>query len=367
VKGSLAAAITYGPQINLAGICASKSAMRNRGDWARRTTIEALGRQLLELKPDPVVRYRLLRDVLKSHGGALHRARRASYTSRHVANLLTEQRDDGGWGRLHTRDTSLHQRFATTEIAVRRASALGLDMRHPAIKRAADHLSRIIRKQAVPTDRAERGPWELGLILFAASTLALIAPDHRDVRPVRALWAAIASRTFADGHYDPDAEQAAHRELTGATIKGSVLGLDNRYVVSLLASEPRVIDHIPESGWVSWLWSSRRPRRGRTEGAGLRYIDVPLDEVPDRHHLPGLDGWLTSLEITAAFPTGRRLAQPSCGWLWQQRAAHGLWDFGRSSGIGHLPLSEDWRSGERRRIDWSTRVLSLLRSCIDPD
>jgi hypothetical protein len=50
-------------------------------------------------------------------------------------------------------------------------------------------------------------------------------------------------------------------------------------------------------------------------------------------------------------------------WIWGHHDSIGLWDFGpRSTSSTFMPLADDWRSKEQRRIDWSTRVLILASS-----
>jgi len=78
---------------------------------------------------------------------------------------------------------------------------------------------------------------------------------------------------------------------------------------------------------------------------------------------PGhVDRWLTSQELLADFPSWSGLAGNIVTWLWAQRSEDEGWDFGpRLAFSAALPLSETWRKKGARRLDWSTRVLTLLQ------
>jgi len=61
--------------------------------------IHSLALQILDQQPDPVVRYRLLRDVIRLPPEApeLCRARMELDQSRWINELVAEQRVDGSW------------------------------------------------------------------------------------------------------------------------------------------------------------------------------------------------------------------------------------------------------------------------------
>jgi hypothetical protein len=101
--------------------------------------LQTIAEAILDEDPDPVVRYRLLRDVLRCAptNSRLKRARYALGASRHVQLLQREQHPDGSWGRFHSRDYGRDQKTFTAEFGVSRAVPLGLDGNHPVLQRAA--------------------------------------------------------------------------------------------------------------------------------------------------------------------------------------------------------------------------------------
>ncbi len=320
------------------------------------STLYQTAEHILAQDPDPVVRFRLLRDVLCTplDSQEITQAHANLATNVWVQDLQREQWDDGSWGRLHSKDYGASQKIPTTEVGVRRALALGLDTDHPMLRKARQHLVALLEGQAQPRDRAERNDrWPTGVQLFAASTLAQIQPDLPILDGVWALWAEIARRTFASGRYDSDAEIRAHQALTGASVKHSYLVIDNKYTLALLSSRAGSLPRDLETALLNWVWH---------KGDGIRYLNEPLS-CPPRQMKPGpLERWFTSLELLSRFPGWPALFENVIQWLWENRAPHGLWDFGpRSASSVTLPLSANGRKKVTRQFDWTTRVLVLLR------
>ena len=323
------------------------------GDLA---TIERIAYDLLERKPGEVVRFRLLRDVLRRPitDPELLEAREGLDSSHHVQVLASEQRGDGGWGPFHSRSTKLKQKTASTEVGVERALSLGLDASHPVLQRAAAYIVNVMEGAIPFPDYHEKNDrWLTGMWLFLASTLSLIQPDHPLLDPDRELWGEIARRSFQSGEYSEEDEMRAHAYLTGATVKDSYLVLNGRYQLNILGSVPGLLPDGLERALVEWLWQ-------RENGVG--YLGVPLGGPPSQR--PGeFDRWLTSLEmLSRLFPGWVIQAGEAIDWLWGERDDTGCWDLGpRASTSTFLPLSDSWHRRENRAFDWTTRALILLR------
>jgi hypothetical protein len=322
--------------------------------------IEAQAYQILEGSPDIVVRYRLLRDVLRKAGDDidLQQTRRGLDQSQNVQELANEQRSNGGWGAFHSRNSKIKQKILTTEVGVRRALALGLDLTHPILKKAARYLFSVMHGETPFPDRFEKNDrWQTGMHLFIAATLALIHPNHPILERERNLWFSIAEITFQSGTYSENDEIEAHRKLTGATVKDSYLVLNGRYQLTLLGSIPGKLPTSLETALLQWLWE-------RPDGIG--YLGIPLNREPPNSP-NGIDRWLASLELLArSYPSWVDFANESIQWLIDQRDEGGYWDFGpKPLSICNLPLSDNWRKKENRVFDWTTRVLILLRKYAD--
>jgi len=278
--------------------------------------------------------------------------------SRWVLELKNEQRADGSWGRLHSAMKS-KGKIVTTEAAVERGLALGLEASDPVFRATVKYLSRLLDGSIEFPDPPERNNrWATGTQLFAASTLARINSTLPILDKPWELWATIAKHAFVSGKYDSEAEMQAHERLTGASVKDSYLVLNNRYQLALLGSRAAKLPKALENALVDWVLH-------KEDGVG--YLEIPLSTLPTRFTAGMLDRLFTSLEIISLFPSWRRQADNIVEWLWTQRNDGGLWDFGpRASMSVYFPLSRSWRKKRHRQHDWSTRVLTLLRNYYAP-
>ena len=321
--------------------------------------LRALAERLLRATSEPSVRIRILRDVIGvSSTDVRYRAVHDELiASPQVLALAAEQREDGGWGRLHSRDSSGAWLVPTTEWAVERAIALGFDGKSAVLCRAADYLAGILTGDVVPTDRPERNDrWPTGVRLFAAATLSWIDPRDTSLDDAWGLWHEIVKRAFADGSYDSQREAEAHRELTGASVRASYLVLSNRYALTLLGARAERIDRALQHRVFDWL---------DTRLSGIGYLDAPL-VPPGEATSSGLsDRWLRSHEILSRFSVWPERTAGAAEWLMAHRRDDGLWDLGaRTSSSPCLPLSATWRKKDARAVDWTTRVLCLLAARI---
>jgi hypothetical protein len=320
--------------------------------------LEAAGR-ILTQDPDPVVRFLLLRDVLRRPPDSpeVVEARRELLKSCQVQQLEVEQRSDGSWGRLHSRDVSTKQKIHTTEAGVERALTLGLEADHPVLRKASQYLTHVLDGTIQCRDKPEKNDrWSVGVQLFAASTLAWIHPNLPVLDGVWNLWLKIARHTFASGQYDSDAEIQAHRELTGATVKNSYLVIGNKYTLILLGSRATALPVELEAALLKWIWH---------RNSGIGYLNVPLFRLPLARKPRFLDRWQSSLNMLSRFPSWCIVAQDAIQWIVQQRTPQGFWDLGTGVRSATMPLSANWRGKASRQCDWTTRVLVMLRKCVD--
>jgi hypothetical protein len=312
-----------------------------------RNQLNSLAQRLLEQQPNEIVRYRLLRDIIRLPAGSaeLGAARRQMLTHPWVKELADEQLPDGSWGRFHSMDSSLKARFPTSETAIRRGLALGLDKDTPILKSATEYMLKILKKEATWTDRREKSEgWDIAVEAITASTLAEVDPTHPAIVPVWEYWVEICSRCFPNGVYSPEAEWKAHREARKVGIKY----LPSRYVVTLLGARSAALPACLDRQLVTWLWE-------KPDGIGYLGADMRHPEIFHIFY------WLESLEILSRFQSWQEAAIEGVEWLWRQRNNNGLWDFGgKISKSFYFPLSNNWRKEGSRPVDQTTRILALL-------
>jgi hypothetical protein len=313
-----------------------------------RNKIESLGQNLLEGQPNAIVRHRILRDVLHlPRGSADLEVTRLQLVSHYWVDVLAhEQRSDGTWSRFHSMDSTVKAIFPTSETAIRRALALGLEKDDPILRRAVEFMHKVLEGKAAWSDRVEKSEgWPIGVEAVTTGTLAQVDPTHSSVRPVWEYWVEIAGRSFAAGEYSPSAEWKPHKELRGMGIHY----LRSRYVLTLLGAHSAHLPAALDRCIVDWIWK---------DPAGIGYLGADMQHPRPFH----IFNWLESLEILSLFQFWREVAAGAMAWLWDQRNANGLWDFGaKVSKSFYFPLSDDWRKTGNRSVDHSTRVLVLLR------
>lgn len=313
-----------------------------------RNQITSLGQCLLESQPNAIVHYRILRDVLRVPGDSadLKTARAQMLVHPLTAELASAQHPDGTWGRFHSMDSAINARFPTSETAIRRALALGLDKDAPILARAVKFMRSVLEGKAAWSDRVEKSEgWPIGVEAITAATLAQVDPTHPGVLPAWEYWVRIAGRSFPAGSYDPTAEWKTHKALRGLGIRY----LRSRYVLTLLGTRSASLPTVLDRRLVDWVWNNPQ---------GIGYLGA------DMHHprLFRIFNWLESLEILSRFQSWRAVEAGALERLWDQRNADGFWDFGaKVSKSFYFPLSDDWRKVGNRSVDHSTRVLALLR------
>lgn len=322
------------------------------------TNVHAVAQKILSASPDPVPEFRILRDILRvsPEDPDLLRVKQRILASRWVRQLAQAQDENGIWGRFHTRDSKRKTAFPTTEIAIQRALALGLEKEDNILKKAMSWIVRCLQGSETWSDRVERSEgWATMTRAVTASTLARIDPRHPILESEWQRWAEIAVRTFSNGSYDADAERQAHLELHGLKTtcyyRFKVL-----HPLMILSSTQNCLPGPVECSLVNWVFC---------HPGGIYYVvagrvaDFPQ---PDERRFAA---WLESLRILARFRTGKERISEALHWLESLSTQEGWWEYHTSPAVDQaLPLSESWRRPLNKKIDCTVNVLSLLRTCL---
>lgn len=315
--------------------------------------IENLTYRLLDEQIEPIPRYRLLRDVLQWPEEHLDMiiARDQVQQSRFVGELEQAQLDDGSFGRFMYDQIPLRNALKSTESAVCRAIALGLDREHPVLQKAALYLEGILAGNISWPDKLEDTPGqEVGVKLIAAACLRRIDPQNDLALQETARWHQLLESSFAAGFFDESVYLSSFEEIMGRAADGKTRIAFSRYTLMLM---PDILSYQTEKRFVDHIINRHRGLYLVTNHS-LHY--EPLD-FPSRESMR----YISALELLAAFPGAVEIMQSAYDWLWEQRKGDGLWDFGPFAKDGiQLPLSASWRRGQRK-IDCTVRMLCLLR------
>ena len=322
--------------------------------------IQSLANEILELNPDPIPKYLILRDILEKDPKQLTELKKQVLQTKWVADVLVEQRNNGTWGRFHSQNTKIKQKYPTTESALHRCAVIGLTKEDLPINNAIKYMEKVLLGKFVWEDWREKSEaWDAGVAVITASTLAEWCPNHPLVLPIRILWTRIVEESFKNSQYQPSLEVAAQQKYH--QISSDFYYIGSKYAVRLLSSganerKPKNSTDIEED-YTTWLW---------TRESGMGYItNNRLADLPVGVTYKEVKAKLKALDLLAEFPNTLSVCQVFIQWLWKNRGTDGLWDFGpRGVEKIELPLSENTRKKVNRKIDYTVRILSILHKVI---
>jgi len=315
--------------------------------------------RLLSMGPDPVPRFRILKNLLRLPPEDAERrsAERALEGTAIVRLLRASRLPDGTWGRFHTRDSGLKAPFPTTETAIAAALDSGLDARGPFLGKTLEAVERYATGKAHWPDPPEKHDnplaWPIWERHFAAAVLSEMDPDHELLPPLKSLWIESLRDSFKAGPYDRGAEIGSLNRLLACRMKDPV-PFHRKYPLLILSSSGESLPAGLERAALSHVMTSRE---------GVYYVcDGPLAPpraIADRRSW----SWVRAHRLLSRFPLWRRMASAAMNALWAQRGRAGFWASGKGvpkKPYTAFPLSESWRRAENRVIDCSVELLDLF-------
>ncbi len=311
-----------------------------------------IARGILDANPDGVVAYRLYQEVLRfpPDDPQLAGAKNAAVKNKWVHQLSDSQLPDGSWGRFHSQDTKKKALFRTTEEAIDRAFALGLEPGDGLLLCTRQYILKVLHGEAQIADPSEKNEsWPILIKFILAGRLAQLDPSNEVLDSTRSYLAEVASQAFATGKYRLEDEATAHLRLFARHVPHGFLESQHALWILSFQNLPNELEH----ALVNWIWY---------KPDGIRYLRAPLSELEPRL----IGSWLRSMNILSRFGCWREICAPTLNRLWEQRDEHGLWDFGSQIARSvDFPLSESWRHSANRKMDYSTCMLVLLRRVFD--
>lgn len=325
----------------------------------RRNDLEAIAKNILDMHPDPVPYFRLLRDVLQQEPNetAYCAAKEGLQKSKWVMQLESSQLADGTWGRFHTRDSQVKQPFPTTELAIAIALDLGLDKHNSTLQRVLPVLLTYMDGTQTWPDPPEKHDnpraWFIHTQHFSAATLALIEQHHPHLDAFWELWTEALQETFRSGVYDRQREIAVLNKLLDCRTKNPV-PFHKRYPLLILSATHNQLPEDLERKMLDYVM--HKP-------AGIYYVyEKNISSL-----LPILSkdfwGWFRAHKLLSRFRLWKTLSIDAVNWIWSQQTEDGFWDGGNNIArkpYTSFPLSESWRQPKNRIIDSTVEVLGLL-------
>jgi len=249
-------------------------------------SVEKLAHRLLDLNPDPIPRFRILRDILRvsEQNPDYITAKGAVGESRFVRELAESQDEDGNWGRFHARHSREKRKFPGTEIAVARALAVGLDKESSVLQRTIGFIESHMMGDETWSGPAEKSDnpdlWEYIIKFISAANLSLIHRDHPMLSDMAGLLSDATHAAFDSGEYDRDRELAVHVKASGIESEHH-LACHIKYGLLLLSTGFHQLSEAVETGLLQSVL--QRPD-GIYYTYGSRLLDLPA--ITDRLSRP---------------------------------------------------------------------------------
>ncbi|MEJ6951373.1 hypothetical protein [Natronospora cellulosivora (SeqCode)] len=308
--------------------------------------------QILDFELDPIPKYILMRDVLEidKEREDMVELKKQVLESEMVTDIIKEQWSDGSWGKFHSM-AELRQSEITTEQAIRRLIALGLDKDDEVIEKALIYMEFYLLKELELRDYKEKKyDWELLSRLFVATWLRIIDPYNVTAREVAEKWGKIVSFAFSGDKFDSQAYKQAYYEVHNTPKEKEILGIQNFYIVSILSG---ILSEEVEKKFIDYIISSNN---------GIYYIcEDSLSKFPDDFYSKDAIRYINAYELISKYDYGKFVMKDFLKWLHNNICRDGFWDMGqKSKDTIHLPLSNTWRKPINRKIDCTIRLQRML-------
>lgn len=298
--------------------------------------------QIQELSPCAAVRYRIRRILKQEIDAQLFDE---FYNSKWVELLKINQNDDGGYGRFHSRNSKIKQKFPTTEHAVDSMKMLDIRRGNLLVDKLCDYMEKILKCEIEWPDGFEKNIWyKPAQPLFVASKLSIFGSNCKEYVEIFNCWHNILKEAFADGEYNRERTDKISRELLGCSIDGSYIGLNSIYLIELFSNMQAEISDELKQNYLKWLHYS---------GKRIGYTSVVLNQ--------GFNNFSELYKVyflLSKFSCFKAEFEEELNLLKDRRNQDGFWNFGRK--FSCQKLSDDWRSQVKMNIDHTIMALLLF-------
>lgn len=316
--------------------------------------IDLAGR-LIDLEPDPIPRYKIMKQLLEyeTDDSALAEAAEAAMSSEQVQVLVRQQSQVGSWGkRFFTRNKVVKNPAHTTETALIRLNAMAVDPSRQIMVKAIDYLEKLLDGRLIWPDKIDPALGnDEAMRLVVAARLSEIVPEHPYVVKYADTIIKILTAAFSAGYFDEGQMREASEDLLGLRLDSDCQICFSLYPLILLRDK---VDYELEQRWMDHIFNKRR---------GIYLINNrSLNHLPLSFPSEESMRYINAMDILSWYPSAMSHLDNARDWLWDQLTGNGFWDFGLFGRDGlELPLSNSWRDPLCRQIDSTVRTLIILR------
>ncbi len=306
------------------------------------SVLEVIDR-IQELSPCAAVRYRIKRILKQQIDSELFDE---FYNSKWVELLKTNQLDDGGYGRFHSQNSKLKQKFPTTERAIDSIKMLDIQRGNSLVDKLCDYMENILQHKTDWPDGFEGNKWyRPAQPLFVSSKLSTFGSDCNEYVAIFDCWHTILKEAFSDGNYNTDRTNKISKELLGCSIDGSYIGLNSIYLIEFLGNMQEKISDDLKLNYLKWL---------HYNGKNIYYTGTVLNQRFDSNYSEMFKVYF----LLSKFSCFSTEFEEELDCLKNKRSPEGFWNFGKD--FSCQKLSDDWRSQDKMNIDHTIMALLLL-------
>ena len=306
----------------------------------------------------PAVRYKILFSLLDIpyEDEQLTALRKEFLKSDIVEEMYQLQDENGGWGKLRSKDYSVKAKIPTSHTGIERCLYIGLTIEDRDILfMANEYLLSLLDGTSSEKlfEKNERAlPWQRAEI---CSLIESIKPDSRECDQVFHQWNYIAGRAYETGEYSYEADRAAQHEV-------------------FLTRENRLVPMQSEL-----LLKRRSKLQPGVEDAMLRHLGGHAslhghfwDKTP--YNLPAdfknnkMRRWFHTFNYINRFRGSSLYLKDAVTWLQEQVDGDGLWDWGPQvkdpwGYFGYFSCNRHYQ--HNRVVDCTMEILSFMKQYIE--
>lgn len=306
----------------------------------------------------PAVRYKILFSLLDVpyEDERLARLRGDFLHSDIVEEMYQTQGDNGGWGRLRSKDYSVKARIPTSEVGIERCLYIGLTLEDRDILfMAREYLLSLLDGTAGERvfEKNERAnPWQTAL---ACRLLEEISPYSEESDDTYNQWLYIAQRAYASGEYSQEEDLAAQHEVL-YTREAKLVPMQSEL---LLKRRDRVPPELEEA--------MLRHLGGMANERGY-FWDCTPGKLPENFVYRQTRRWFKTFNYINQFRGSGLYLENAVSWLLDQAGENGLWDWGPQvkdpwGYFGYFSCSRHY--SHNRVVDCSMEILSFLKKYLE--
>lgn len=302
---------------------------------------------------DPVPSYYILRYILKlpANHHSVVKAKENILNTERVKNIVRLQQNDGSFGYFHSLSCSSNYSI-TTEQALRRLKALGLDYGDLCIQKVVLYIERFLQgKEKFPDRREKSHDWDVFTSLMAAAQIHQFSPENESAMKIAKKWKEIIEYAFCDNEYNHKRYEEAYAAIFFNKPKGGrLVDFVHFYTLNLLKG---VLSKETECLLLDYVIN---------HSEGIYYVhDKPLNTLPENFTSKQTGRYLSAIEIMSGYTSSKERLSFAAEWIMNNVSEDGFWDMG--TGVRDnvvFPLSSSWRNALNRKLDCTVRIMSLL-------